>query len=96
MEKESHTKLINLKYQLKHGMRSFNHLMDHSLHQIFKITLNISLKKQIYHKSIGQVLDISPKNFIFSKIFNSGFLYIEVWFTDQNSKPLEIEDKIDF
>ena len=139
-------------------MRSFNHLMDHSLHQIFKITLNISLKKhetvtdnlsiRIYvskifnritfktktgyyielltpetmkllgstkskitknendenvlhleitevvlihcnivnnnyrpdstvlytfapNKSIGQVLDISPKNFIFSKIFNS-------------------------
>ena len=28
------------------------------------------------------------------KIFNSKFSYIEVWFTDQNSKPLEIEDKI--
>ena len=36
----------------------------------------------------------SPKNFIFLKTFNSAFLYIEVWFTDQNSKPLEIEDKI--
>ena len=28
------------------------------------------------------------------KTFNSEFSYIEVWFTDQNSKPLEIEDKI--
>ena len=26
--------------------------------------------------------------------FNSEFSYIEVWFTNQNSKPLEIEDKI--
>ena len=26
--------------------------------------------------------------------FNSEFSYIEVWFTDQNSKSLEIEDKI--
>ena len=26
-------------------------------------------------------------------MFNSEFLYIEIWFTDQNSKPLEIEDK---
>ena len=26
-------------------------------------------------------------------MFNSEFLYIEVWFTDQNSKSLEIEDK---
>ena len=46
------------------------------------------------NKSFSQLLDISPKNFIFLKTFNSAFLYIEVWFTDQNSKPLEIEDKI--
>ena len=45
-------------------------------------------------KSFGQLLNISPKNFIFLKTFNSEFSYIEVWLTDQNSKPLEIEDKI--
>ena len=37
---------------------------------------------------------ISPKNFIFLKTFNSEFPYIVVWFTDQNSKPKETEDKI--
>ena len=31
---------------------------------------------------------------MFLKTFHSEFLYIEVWFTDQNSKALEIEDKI--
>ena len=46
------------------------------------------------NKSFGQLLNISPKNVIFLKTFNSEFSYIEVWFTDQNSKPLEIEDKI--
>ena len=46
------------------------------------------------NKSFGQVLDTSPKNFIFSKNFDSEFLYIKVWFTDQNSKPLAIKDKI--
>ena len=46
------------------------------------------------NKSFGQLLDISPKNFIFLKTFNSEFLYIKVWFTDQSSKPLEVEDKI--
>ena len=46
------------------------------------------------NKSFGQLLDISPKSFIYLKTFNSEFSYIEVWFTDQNSKPLEIEDKI--
>ena len=48
----------------------------------------------IPNKSFGKLLDISPKNFIFLKTFDSKFSYSEVWFTDQNSKPLEIEDKI--
>ena len=45
-------------------------------------------------KSFDQSLDILPNNFIFLKTFNSEFSYLEVWFTDQNSKPLEVEDKI--
>ena len=45
------------------------------------------------NKSFGQLLDISSKNFIFLKTFNSEFSYIEVWFADQKSKTLEIEDK---
>ena len=43
----------------------------------------------------GQLLDISPKNVIFLKTFNSEISYIEVYFTDQNSKPLETEDKFE-
>ena len=46
------------------------------------------------NKSFGQLLDSSLKNFTFLKTFASVFLYIEVRFTDQNSKPLEIEDKV--
>ena len=46
------------------------------------------------NKSFGQLLDISSKNFIFLKTFDSEFSYIEVWFTDQNSKQLDIEGKI--
>ena len=42
---KSHTKIINLKYQPRHGMKSLNYLMDHILYQIFRIILNISLKK---------------------------------------------------
>ena len=48
----------------------------------------------IPNKSFGQLLDILPKKFMFLKIFVSEFSYIQVWFTDQNFKPLEIEDKI--
>ena len=44
--------------------------------------------------NFGQLLDISPKYFIFLKTFNSEFSYIAVWFTNKNSEPLQIEDKI--
>ena len=46
------------------------------------------------NKSFGSLLEISPKNHIFLKTFNPEFQEIEVWFTDQESQPLEIEDKI--
>ena len=40
------------------------------------------------NKWFGQYLDISPKKLMFLKSFDSELLYIEVWFTNQNSKPL--------
>ena len=46
------------------------------------------------NKPFGSLLEISPTNHIFLKTFNSEFQTIEVWFTDQNSQPLEIEDRI--
>ena len=46
------------------------------------------------NKPFGSLLEISPTNHIFLKTFNSEFQTIEVWLTDQNSQPLEIEDKI--
>ena len=47
-----------------------------------------------HNKSLGQLLDISPKHFIILKTFDTELSCIEVWFTDQVSKPLEIENKI--
>ena len=44
------------------------------------------------NKSFGSLLDISPSNHIFLKTFNSEYDEIVAWFTDENSKPLEIED----
>ena len=48
----------------------------------------------ISNKSFGSLLDISPSNHVFLKTFNSEYGEITVWFTDQNSKPLEMEDRI--
>ena len=46
------------------------------------------------NKPFGSLLEISPTNHIFLKTFNSQYSKIKVWFTDQNSQPLEIEDRI--
>ena len=46
------------------------------------------------NKSFSQLLDISPKKCLFLKALCSEFPYIELWFTNRNSNPLEIEDKI--
>ena len=41
----------------------------------------------------GQFLNISPKSLMFLKTFDSELSHIDVWFTDQNSKSLGIENK---
>ena len=46
------------------------------------------------NKLFGSLLEISPTNHIVLKTFKSEYNEIEVWFTDQNSKPLKIEDRI--
>ena len=46
------------------------------------------------NKPFVNLLEVAPTNFIPLKTFNSEFSYMEVWFTDQNCQPLEIEDRI--
>ena len=46
------------------------------------------------NKPFSSLLEISLTNHIFLKTFNSEFQTIEVWFIDQNSQPLEVEDRI--
>ena len=48
----------------------------------------------VLNKSLGSLLEISPTNHIFLKTFSSKYDEIKLWFTDQNSKPLEMEDRI--
>ena len=42
------------------------------------------------NKQFGQLINIAPH----SLTANTEFLFIEVWFTDQNSEPLEIKDNV--
>ena len=46
------------------------------------------------NKTFGSLLEISPTNYVFLKTFNSEFQEIKIWFIDQTSTPLEVEDKI--
>ena len=46
------------------------------------------------NKTFGSLLEISPRNHVFLKIFKSEFQEIKIRFTGQTSKPLEVEDKI--
>ena len=46
------------------------------------------------NKTFGSLSEISPANHIFLKIFNSEFQELKIWFTDQTSKPLDVEDRI--
>ena len=47
-----------------------------------------------HNKPFGSLLEISPTNHFFLKTFNSEYDEIKVWFTDQNSQPLGIGDRI--
>ena len=46
------------------------------------------------NKLFGQLITITPHSPTMLKTTNSEFSFIEVWFTDQNNRPLEIEDNV--
>ena len=46
------------------------------------------------NKQFGQLINISPNTLTMMNTVNTEFSHIEVWLTDQFSKPLEIEDNV--
>ena len=46
------------------------------------------------NKQFGQLINIAPHSLTMLSTTNTEFSSIEVWFTDQNSEPLKIEDNI--
>ena len=47
------------------------------------------------NKQPGQLISISPHSVTMLNKTSKEFSSFEVWFTDQNSKSLEIEDNVD-
>ena len=46
------------------------------------------------NKQFGKLLNISPHVFTMMNAINTEFSSVEVWFTDQSSKLLEIENNV--
>ena len=46
------------------------------------------------NKQFGQLITITPHSPTMLKTINAEFLFIEIWFTDQNNRSLEIEDNV--
>ena len=46
------------------------------------------------NKQFGQLITITPHSLTMLKTTNVEFSFIEIWFADQNNRPLEIEDDV--
>ena len=46
------------------------------------------------NKQFGQLINIAPLSLTMLNTTNTEFSFVKVWFTDQNSKQLEIEDNV--
>ena len=46
------------------------------------------------NKQFGQLMNISRNTLMMMNTVNTEFYFVEVWFTDQVSKGLEIEDNV--
>ena len=46
------------------------------------------------NKLFGELISIAPHSLIIFNTVNTEFSFVDVWFTDQNSKLLETEDNV--
>ena len=64
-------------------------LVSNSYQQASKVLFTF-----VPNKQFGQLITISPHLLMMLKTTNAEFQFIEAWFTDQNNRPLEIEDSV--
>ena len=62
-------------------------LVNNNYQQVSKALFTFVLNKQF-----GQLINIAPHTLTMLNTTNTEFSFVEVWFTDQNSRQLEIED----
>ena len=64
-------------------------LVNNSYQQASKVLFTF-----VPNKQFGQLITISPHSLTMLKTTNSEFPFIQVWFTDQNNRSLEIENSV--
>ena len=64
-------------------------LVNNSYQQASKVLFTF-----VPNKQFGQLITISPHLLTMLKTTNAEFQSIQVWFTDQNNRPLEIVDSV--
>ena len=64
-------------------------LVNNNYQQASKVLLTF-----VPNKQFGQLMIIEPHSPTMLKTTNAEFSFIKIWFTDQDNKPLEIEDNV--
>ena len=64
-------------------------VVNKSYQQVSKVLFTF-----VPNKQFGQLPTISPNLLTMLKTTNAEFQSIQLWFTDQNNRPLEIEDSV--
>ena len=64
-------------------------LVNNSYQQASKVLFTF-----VPNKLFGQLITITPHSLTMLKTTNARFSFIEIWFTDQNNRPIEIEDNV--
>ena len=64
-------------------------LVNNSYQQVSKVLFTF-----VCNKKYGQLITVSLETLIMLKTVNTEFSFTEIWFTDQDNKPLEIEDSV--
>ena len=64
-------------------------LVNNSYQQASKVLFTF-----VPNKLFGQLVTITPHSPSMLKTTNAEFSFIEIWFTDQSNRPLEIEDNV--
>ena len=64
-------------------------LVNNNYQQASKVLLTF-----VPNKQFGQLITITPHSPTMLKTTNAEFSFIKIWFTEQNNRPLEIEDNV--